>query len=59
MAGETDKAKGSIKEGVGEATGDDRMKSEGKTDKAKGHVKDAAHDASEAAKGARDSVKKD
>ncbi len=51
MAGEKDKAKGSIKEGIGEMTGDDRTKAEGKADKAKGSVKDAAHQVKEAAKG--------
>ena len=47
MAGEKDKAKGSIKEGVGKLTGDHEMQSEGKADKAKGHAKDAAHEAKE------------
>jgi uncharacterized protein YjbJ (UPF0337 family) len=59
MAGEKDKAKGSIKEGVGELTGDERTKAEGKTDKAKGSAKDAAHDLKEGAKGVRDSLKDD
>lgn len=59
MAGEKDKAKGSIKEGVGKMTGDERTEAEGKADKAKGQVKDAAHEAKEGAKGVADSVKKD
>ena len=59
MAGEKDKAKGSIKEGIGKATGDERTEAEGKSDKAKGHLKDAADDAKEGAKGVRDSLKKD
>lgn len=59
MAGEMDKAKGSVKEGVGSLTGDERMKNEGKTDKAKGSVKDAAHQVKEGAKGVGDSLKKD
>ena len=59
MSGEKDRAKGSAKEGLGEITGDDRMKSEGKTDKAKGSAKNVAHDAKESAKGVRDSLKKD
>lgn len=59
MAGESDKAKGSIKEGVGEMTDNERLKNEGKADKAKGSVKDAAHQAEEGAKGVRDSLKKD
>jgi uncharacterized protein YjbJ (UPF0337 family) len=59
MAGEKDKAKGSVKEGVGEMTDDQRLKSEGKTDKAKGSANDAAHQVEESAKGVRDSLKKD
>jgi uncharacterized protein YjbJ (UPF0337 family) len=59
MAGETDKTKGTIKEGVGKMTDDRRMESEGKADKAKGHAKDAAQNVKESAKGVRDSMKKD
>ncbi len=59
MAGEKDKAKGSVKEGVGEMTGDERMRDEGKADKAKGSAKDAAHHVKEGAKGVRDSLKDD
>ena len=59
MAGEKDKAKGSLKEGVGKVTGDRQTEAEGKTDRAKGQVKDAAHDVKESAKGMRDSLKKD
>jgi uncharacterized protein YjbJ (UPF0337 family) len=59
MAGEKDKAQGSIKEGVGEMTGNERLKNEGRADKAKGSAKDAAHQVEEGAKGVRDSLKKD
>ena len=59
MAGEKDKAKGSLKEGVGKVTGDKKTEAEGKTDRAKGEAKDAAHDVKESAKGARDSLKGD
>ena len=59
MAGEKDKAKGSLKEAAGKVTGDRRTEAEGKTDRAKGEAKDAAHDVKESAKGARDSLKKD
>jgi uncharacterized protein YjbJ (UPF0337 family) len=58
MAGEKDKAKGSLKEGVGKVTGDKQTEAEGKTDRAKGRAKDAAHDVKESAKGVRDSLKK-
>jgi uncharacterized protein YjbJ (UPF0337 family) len=59
MAGEKDKAKGSLKETAGKLTGDRRAEAEGKTDRAKGKVKDAAHDVKESAKGVRDSMTKD
>ena len=59
MAGEMDKAKGSVKEAAGKLTGDKRTEAEGKTDKAKGEVKDKAHSAKESAKGVGDSLKKD
>jgi uncharacterized protein YjbJ (UPF0337 family) len=58
MAGEKDKAKGSLKEAAGKVTGDRRTEAEGKTDRAKGEAKDAAHHAKEGAKGVRDSLKK-
>jgi len=59
MAGEKDKAKGSLKEAAGKVTGDRRTEAEGKTDRAKGQAKDAAHHAKKSAKGVRDSLKKD
>jgi uncharacterized protein YjbJ (UPF0337 family) len=59
MAGEKDKAKGSLKEGAGKVTGDRRTEAEGKTDRAKGEAKDAGHRVKEGAKGVRDSLKKD
>ena len=52
VEGAWDKTKGAVKEGVGNMTGDDKMKAEGQADKAKGKaesavggVKDAARDA--------------
>ena len=39
MAGEMDKAKGSIKQVVGELTGNKKLKNEGTIDKAAGKVK--------------------
>jgi uncharacterized protein YjbJ (UPF0337 family) len=52
MSGTTDNIKGTIKEGVGKATGDKQTEAEGKIDQAKGHIKDAAHDAKEKVKDA-------
>jgi len=52
VEGAWDQAKGSVKKGVGEAVGDQKMQAEGEADKAKGKaesavggVKDAARDA--------------
>jgi uncharacterized protein YjbJ (UPF0337 family) len=39
--GVVDNTKGKAKEAVGDATGNDKLKTEGKTDQAKGKVKDA------------------
>lgn len=65
MAGTLDKAKGSVKDAVGRATGNKRLQAEGKMDKAKGHAEDfadrvskGAGHISEAAKGVSDSLKK-
>ena len=56
MSGTTDKVKGTIKEGVGKATGDTRTEAEGKADQVKGDVKNAVDDAKEGAEGVKDSV---
>jgi len=44
MAGETDEAKGRIKEAAGDLTGDRELKNEGKADRVGGKVKDAVDD---------------
>ncbi len=49
--GAMDKAKGSIKKGVGEATGDEKMQAEGAADKAKGKVESAVGGVKDALKG--------
>jgi uncharacterized protein YjbJ (UPF0337 family) len=41
IEGAADKAKGSIKEGIGKMTGDQKLQAEGATDKAKGAGKSA------------------
>jgi uncharacterized protein YjbJ (UPF0337 family) len=46
-----DKAKGSIKKGVGEVTGDEKMKAEGAADKTKGKVESAVGGVKDALKG--------
>jgi uncharacterized protein YjbJ (UPF0337 family) len=42
--------KGQAKEGLGEATDNDRLKNEGRADQTKAHVKDAVEDVKDAAK---------
>ena len=49
--GAMDKAKGSIKKGVGEVTGDEKMKAEGAADKTKGKVENAVGGVKDALKG--------
>lgn len=49
--GAMDKAKGSIKKGVGEVTGDEKMKAEGAADKAKGKAESAIGGVKDALKG--------
>ncbi|MFI0238795.1 CsbD family protein [Streptomyces sp. NPDC016845] len=61
MMGENamDKAKGKAKEMLGQATGNERMKSEGKVDQAKGKARETADDMRDRAEGARDSLRDD
>lgn len=49
--GAMDKAKGSIKKGVGEVTGDEKMKAEGAADKTKGKAENAVGGVKDALKG--------
>lgn len=49
--GAMDKAKGSIKKGVGEVTGDEKMKAEGAADKTKGKAESAVGGVKDALKG--------
>lgn len=51
-----DKAKGTIKENLGELTGDEDLEREGKMDRAGGEVKEKANDAVDSVK---DAFKKD
>ena len=50
VKGAADKAKGAVKEGVGKATGNERLREEGQMDKAKGEIHKAAGDLKDAAK---------
>jgi uncharacterized protein YjbJ (UPF0337 family) len=49
--GAMDKAKGSVKQGVGNVTGDEKMKAEGTADKAKGKAESAVGGAKDALRG--------
>ena len=50
MSGETDKAKGRVKEAAGDLSGDQSLKNEGKVDRASGSVKDKVGDAADKVK---------
>ncbi|WP_146340415.1 CsbD family protein [Nesterenkonia sp. NBAIMH1] len=52
-----DKAAGSVTEGVGKLTGDERAEADGKAQKTQGKGKEAAESVKEAAGDARDSAK--
>ena len=55
--GDTDKAKGNIKEAAGDLTGDKKdLEREGKVDQASGSVKDKVGDAADSVK---DAIKRD
>jgi len=48
IAGAAKKAKGAVKEGLGKALGDSKMRAEGRTDKVVGGVENAAGGAADA-----------
>jgi uncharacterized protein YjbJ (UPF0337 family) len=54
IEGAFDKAKGSVKEGVGKMTGDEKLQAEGAADKAKGTVKSTVGGLSDAVRDAAD-----
>lgn len=54
--GAADKAKGNLKESVGDLTGDKDLEREGKVDQASGSVKDKVGDAAD---GVKDALKRD
>ncbi len=56
VEGAWDKAKGSVKQGVGELTGDEKLQAEGAADKAKGAVKSTVGGAKDAMRDAADKV---
>jgi uncharacterized protein YjbJ (UPF0337 family) len=58
VEGAFDKAKGSVKEGLGDVRGDKDQEAEGKVDQAKGSAKEKLGDAKDAVSDAIDKVKK-
>lgn len=54
VEGAFDKAKGSIKKGVGELTGDEKLQAEGEADKTKGKVKSTVGGVKDAVRDAAD-----
>jgi uncharacterized protein YjbJ (UPF0337 family) len=58
VKGAVDKTKGAIKDAAGKATGNEKWQAEGKMDKAKGAAHDVAGDVKDAARDARDALKK-
>ena len=56
LEGGIDKAKGNVKQGVGDLTGDDQTKGEGMLDEAKGSGKQAWGDLKDAAGDLKDNV---
>jgi uncharacterized protein YjbJ (UPF0337 family) len=50
VKGAADHAKGAVKEGVGKATGNERLREEGQLDKSKGDIHKAAGDVKDAVK---------
>ena len=57
MSGETDQAKGRVKQAAGDLTGDDELRREGEQDETAGKVKDTIDDAKDKANDAIDSVR--
>jgi uncharacterized protein YjbJ (UPF0337 family) len=48
IQGSADKAKGSVKKGIGELAGDEKLQAEGSADKAKGKARNAVGSAKDA-----------
>jgi uncharacterized protein YjbJ (UPF0337 family) len=58
IAGAANKAKGAVKQGAGEATGDAKLEAEGRADKAKGTVQNAVGGAKDKVREAADKTDK-
>ena len=51
IKGSFDQAKGSVKEGVGKMTGDEKLEAEGKADKVSGKIKNTVGDIKDTVRG--------
>jgi uncharacterized protein YjbJ (UPF0337 family) len=58
MSGQTDQAKGRVKQAAGDLTGNDDLEREGKIDEAAGKTKEFVGDAKESVEDAVDNVRK-
>lgn len=56
MAGNTDQAKGKVKQAAGDLTGNDKLHAEGEADESKGVIKDKIDDVKNAAESVVDKV---
>ena len=56
--GMLDKAKGSIKDAVGKATGNEKLQAEGKADKAEGSARETGGDVKDAGRNIADAAKR-
>jgi uncharacterized protein YjbJ (UPF0337 family) len=57
--GKLEQARGSLKEGVGDAIGDEKMEREGELDQAKGHLREGVGDLKEGVDKAADDWNRD
>ncbi|WP_248959895.1 CsbD family protein [Sphaerisporangium perillae] len=59
ISNKAEQLKGKVKQGVGDATGDEELSAEGEADMAKGGLKQAGERVKDAAKNVKDAFKKD
>jgi uncharacterized protein YjbJ (UPF0337 family) len=59
MEGKLEQARGTVKENLGDAIGDERMEREGEMDQAKGHIREGVGDLRENVDNAADDWNKD
>jgi uncharacterized protein YjbJ (UPF0337 family) len=57
ISNKAEELKGKVKQGVGDATDDDRLRAEGEADESKSHLKQAGERVKDAAKNVKDAFK--